>query len=166
MGENKFNPIESVIALDSDIAELERLKAFIDKFCEVESVQEGICIQLQIALEELVLNTMNYGQCEPKEGAIGLSMKRQGDELIIVFSDTGMSFNPLEAPPPDLTGDVRDRQVGGLGIHLVRNLVESIRYERREGRNFLYFTKHVHSVSDTAEPEGETNANRNGDNQS
>jgi serine/threonine-protein kinase RsbW len=146
MDENEANPIESIIVLDSDIAELERLKTFIDTFCEVESVQMETCFQLQIALEELVLNIINYGQCEPKKGAIRFSIKRQGDEIIAALSDPGVSFNPLEAPPPDLAADVRDRQVGGLGIHLVRNFMQSICYERCEGRNCLYFTKRLNPV--------------------
>lgn len=146
MGGNETNPSESVIVLDSNITELERLKAFIDTFCKIESVQEETCFQLQIVLEELVFNTMKYGRCEPKEGAIRLSMNRRGDEVSVVLSDTGISFNPLEVPPPDLTADVHDRQVGGLGIHLVRNLVQSIRYERREDRNYLYFTKRLNPV--------------------
>ena len=163
MGESDSNHAESILTLDSDLGELERLKTFIDAFCEAESVREEACFQLQIILEELVFNAMKYGRCEPKEGAIQLMMRGQGDEVNAILSDTGIGFNPLEVPPPDLTGNVRDRQVGGLGIHLVRNLVQSIRYERRENRNFLYFTKRVSPVPGTAELEGETHASRNGD---
>jgi serine/threonine-protein kinase RsbW len=158
--------IENVLTLDSDIAELERLKKFVDTFSEMESLPEEICYHLQIVLEELVLNTMNYGLCEPAKGAIRLSMKRQGDDVIAILSDTGVHFNPLEAPTPELTGDVGVRKVGGLGIHLVRNLVQSLRYERREGRNYLYFAKHINQAPDAARPEGETHANGNGNNQS
>jgi serine/threonine-protein kinase RsbW len=164
--EDKIHHLEQEIILDSNIAELERLQAFINKFCEVESVPEETCFQLQVVLEELILNAMNYGECNPSEDAIRLSIKRQGNELLFVLSDTGKSFNPLEAPEPDLTGDVLTRQVGGLGIHLVRNLVHSLRYERREGRNYLYFAKRMSPAPNTAPPEGETDANRNGNNQS
>ena len=166
MGENKTNSIQSVIELDSDVAELERLRVFIDTFCGAAFLSEETCYQLQIALEELVINVMNYGQCNPQKGAIRLSMRRQADEIVGVLSDRGISFNPLDAPAPDLTADVRDRQIGGLGIHLVRNLLQSLRYERSEGWNYLYFTKQVNPTPGVSEPEGERHANRNGNNQS
>ena len=166
MGENEAGPEEKVLALDSDLAELERLKAFVDTFCEAESVTGETCFQLQIVLEELVLNTIKYGECEPKKDAIRLVIKREGDEVRAVLSDSGISFNPLEAPPPDLTASVADRPLGGLGIHLVRHFLPSIRYERREGRNYLYFTKPIDPGSGPVSPEGGIHANANGDNQS
>jgi len=166
MGENEAGPEEKVLALDSDLAELERLKAFVDTFCEAESVTGETCFQLQIVLEELVLNTIKYGECQPKKEAIRLSIRRQGDEVRAVLSDSGIEFNPLEAPPPDLTASMRDRPLGGLGIHLVRNLLQSIHYERREGRNYLYFVKRLNQDSGKTGPQGDTNANGNGDNQS
>lgn len=165
MPENDTNPGESVLALDSDIAELERLKAFIDAFCELEGVPEATCCQMQVALEELVLNTIKHGGCEPKKGAIRLAIRREGNKVRVVLSDSGIRFNPLEAPSPDLTGNLRDRPLGGLGIHLVRHLMPSIRYERRENRNYLYLATPINLESGTVSSEGETHANGNGDNQ-
>ncbi len=165
MRENEANPGKNVLSLDSDITELQRLKAFIDRFCELEGVPEEACYQLQIALEELVLNSIKYGGCKPGKGKIRLTLEREGDEVRAVLSDNGISFNPLEAPMPDLTGSLRDRPVGGLGIHLVRHLIKSIRYERRAGRNYLFLTKPVNPGSDAVSPEGKTHANGNGDNQ-
>lgn len=166
MRENETGPGESVLALDSDIAELERLREFIDAFCRLEKMPEKTCYQLQVALEELVLNAIKYGECEPKKDAIRLVIKRENDEVRAVLSDSGISFNPLEAPPPDLTASVADRPLGGLGIHLVRHFLPSIRYERREGRNYLYFAKPIDSGSGPVSPEGGIHANANGDNQS
>ena len=155
MCENEINPRESILTLDSDVAELERLTAFIDAFCELEAVPAETCGQLQVALEELVFNVIKYGACEPKKDAIRLAIRREGDELRAVLSDAGVFFNPLDMPPPDLTGSVQDRPLGGLGLHLVRNLLQSIRYERCEGRNFLYFVKRLDPDCGKAEPEGE-----------
>ncbi len=143
MRKNGTDARESFLALDSDIAELERLTPFIDAFCELEGVPPDTCYQLQVALEELVLNAINYGKCDPKEGAIQLTIRREGNEVRAVLSDSGIRFNPLEAPAPDLAADVRDRALGGLGIHLVRNFIPSIRYERRDGRNYLYLARSV-----------------------
>ncbi len=143
MSEDEVNPRESVLTLDSDIAELERLGAFVDGFCELEGIPQDICYQLHVALEELVINAIKYGGCDPKQGAIRLAIQRTGDEVAVQLSDSGVRFNPLNVPSPDLTKSLLDRPAGGLGIHLVRHLIPSIRYERRGGRNYLYLTKPV-----------------------
>jgi len=136
-------PGERVLTMNSDLAELDRLGEFIDGFCDVEGIPQKTCHQLHIALEELVINAMRYGGCEPKEGAIRLSIQKKGNDVSIELSDSGGDFNPLDAPSPDLAKNLLDRPVGGLGIHIVRHLVTSIRYERRGGRNYLYLTKPV-----------------------
>lgn len=164
MRESETNSGETVLVLDSNVAELERLEAFISAFCDKEGVPEEISYQLQVALEELVLNAIKYGGCEPAEGAIRLAIKKEGDEVSAVLSDSGAGFNPLDMPPPDLTKSVLERPVGGLGIHLVRHLIPSIRYERREGRNHLYLTKPVKPAG-TLSQEEETHANGDGNNQ-
>ncbi len=156
----------NVLMLDSELGELERLTSFIDAFCAREGVPEEICWDLQIALEELVVNAIHHGGCDPKEGAIRLSIRKDGGEVKAVLCDSGIPFNPLEEPPPDLAGNLRERPVGGLGIHLVRNLIPSIHYERLGGRNYLYLTKPVSAGSDTPSPEENVNANGNGNHQS
>lgn len=143
MRENAASCGESVLTLDSDVAELERLREFLEGFCGQEGVPEEICYQLQVALEELVINAIRHGECEPKKDAIRLAIRKSGDEVSAVFSDTGIGFNPLDAPAPDLTKGLQDRPVGGLGIHLVRHLIPSIRYERSGNRNYLYLKKPV-----------------------
>ncbi len=149
MRENETLLPDSVLALDCDPAELERLRDFIDAFCKSERVPEETCYQLQVAMEELVLNAIKYGACEPRKGAIQLLIRREDNEIRADLSDCGIAFNPLEAPTPDLTGNLLDRPVGGLGIHLVRHLIPSIRYERRGNRNYLYLSKPVEPKSGT-----------------
>ncbi len=143
MPENEVETGDHVLSLDSDVEQLGRLGPFLDGFCAVEGIPERTCSQLQVAFEELTINAIRYGKCEPKNSAIRLAIWRKGDEISAVFSDSGVAFNPLEAPPPDTTGSILNRPLGGLGIHLVRHLMSSIRYERRDGRNFLYLSRPV-----------------------
>ncbi len=166
MRESETSSGESILTLDSDIVELPRLEEFIDGFCVLKGVPEEICYQLQVALEELVINAIKHGGCEPKKGAIRLVIKVQHNKVSAVLSDSGVGFNPLDAPPPDLTTSLLDRPVGGLGIHLVRHLIPSIRYERRGNRNYLYLAKPVKPESGAVSPEDETYANGDGDHQS
>ena len=132
-----------ILVLNSSEEELERLVAFIDAFCQSHALPDETAYQLNIALEELVLNAMKHGACDPAEGSIRLEIELDGDTLRIELSDTGVPFNPLDRPEPDLGGNIAERPIGGLGIHLVRTLMESIGYERRQGRNHLHLTKQV-----------------------
>ncbi len=166
MQENETDPGDSILTLDSDIEGLERLRDFIDAFCTQKAVPEEVCYQLQVALEELVLNAMKYGECEPKTNAIRLTIRRDANEVHAVLSDTGIGFNPLEAQPPNLSENLSERPVGGLGIYLVRNFIPVIRYERCGNRNYLYMTKPINPEPGAVSPEGGTHADGNGDNQS
>lgn len=166
MGEEEADLGDSILRLDAEIAELERLTTFLDEFCAREGVPDETCYQLQVALEELVINAIKHGGCGPEKGAIRLAMRRVGSEVIAVLSDNGIAFNPLEAPPPNLVNSLHSRPVGGLGIHLVRHLVPSIRYERHGGRNYVYLIKPVTAGSGAVSLEEESHANGNGDNQS
>jgi len=131
------------ITLASDLEELERLRKFIDGFCDQNGLPDETRYHLSVALEELVINAIKHGTCQPSTDAIRLSMRMEGGEVRMVLCDTGVSFDPLQAPLPDLTQKLPDRPIGGLGIHLVRCLIPKIRYERRDGRNRLYLTKPV-----------------------
>ncbi|HOL70736.1 MAG TPA: ATP-binding protein [Bryobacteraceae bacterium] len=134
---------ESAIVLDSDLKELERLEAFIDAFCERENLPEKTRYHLHVAIEELVVNAIRHGACDPPQGAIRLAMRMEAGEVRLTLCDTGRPFDPLSVPAPDLTASVVERPVGGLGVHLVRCLIPDIRYERREARNWLYLAKPV-----------------------
>ncbi len=131
------------LILNSNLEELGRLVEFIETFCHSHALPDETSYHLNIALEELVLNAMKHGSCHPAEGAIRLEIELDGDTLNIDLSDTGVPFNPLDRPEPDLTGNIAERPIGGLGIHLVRSLMGSISYQRREGRNHLHLTKTV-----------------------
>ncbi len=153
-----------VLALDADLVDLERLRAFIDGFCGREGLSHDTRYHLTLALEELVVNAIKHGGCRPGKGAIRLTMRMEGDEVRMTLCDTGIPFDPLQAPPPDLGENVLRRPVGGLGIHLVRCLIPGIRYHRAAGRNWLYLTKPVKSDS-SVRLEENTDAKRNGDHQ-
>jgi serine/threonine-protein kinase RsbW len=134
---------EESLTLPGDLACLERLSAWIDEFCALHAVPDETHYHLNVALEEMVINAIKHGQCGMAEDAIRVIMELADGEIRITVSDSGKAFNPLDVPEPDLGGDIARRPVGGLGIHLVRCLMGSVRYERRDERNWLYLTKPV-----------------------
>jgi anti-sigma regulatory factor (Ser/Thr protein kinase) len=86
-------------------------------------------------LDELVSNVIKYGKASECGDAIDVSLTLDGTRLTIGVSDDGIAFNPLEAKAPDLHLPIADRPVGGLGIHIVKTLAETISYSRDNGRN-------------------------------
>jgi anti-sigma regulatory factor (Ser/Thr protein kinase) len=132
---------EDSIRLDADLGELERLTGWLDGFCERHEIPEEAHYHLNVVVEELVLNAIKHGRCSPAEGAIRVGLTLSGQELHITITDRGIPFNPLRVPPPDLTASIADRPIGGLGIHLVRSLMNSFEYEREGGENRLRLRK-------------------------
>ena len=100
--------------------------------------------RLLIILDELFTNVVKYGYAgEPVQGHIEVDLSLQGGRLIIEFIDDGMPFDPLQSPPPDLDQPVEERQLGGVGLAIVRALVEEAGYRREGDRNRLTLGRNV-----------------------
>ncbi|MGE0450464.1 MAG: ATP-binding protein [Vicinamibacterales bacterium] len=100
---------------------------------------------VNLVIEELVTNCIKYGYDDTLEHTIEIVLSIAAQTLTIAVVDDGHAFNPLEAPPPDLSLAIEDRPIGGLGIHLLRELTDDIVYERRDGTNRLTLVKHMGS---------------------
>lgn len=152
-----------MLTLDSDLAELERLREFVEAFSARAALPEQARDHLSIVLEELVVNAVKHGRCDPRASAIHIELRLQDDRLQIAFSDSGTPFNPLTVPQPNLAKDVGHRPVGGLGIYLVRCLMPEIRYERRNHRNYLFLTRPIEPTTEPIRQKEGTDADRHGD---
>ena len=96
---------------------------------------------VSLAIEELVTNCIKYGYDDAKDHAVDIVLVIEDHALRIDLVDDGNPFNPLEAPRPDLSAAIENRPIGGLGIHLLRELADEVSYERRDGTNRLRLTK-------------------------
>ncbi|HEX5664979.1 MULTISPECIES: ATP-binding protein [unclassified Lysobacter] len=95
---------------------------------------------LRLIVEEVASNAMDHGLDAGERGPqqqILVDIARSGARLLVEFRDTGRPFDPLSAPKPDLDAGTLDRRIGGLGVHLVRSLAESVSYTREEPYNIL-----------------------------
>ena len=95
---------------------------------------------LQLIAEEVVCNAMDYGLDEDARGPqhlIVVDIARQENRLHVEFRDTGKPFDPLSQPVPELEACILDRPLGGLGVHLIREIAEAVSYERDEPYNIL-----------------------------
>lgn len=103
---------------------------------------ESLNFKIRLSIEEAVENIVRYAY-ERGDGWIEASTNNDGKSLEIVLKDAGKPFDPLDRPDPDLTLSVEERQIGGLGIYLCKQLMDSISYSYKDGCNILTMTKNV-----------------------
>ena len=96
-----------------------------------------------LAIEEIVTNCINYGYDDAGEHTIVITMSVADQTLTMTVEDDGHEFDPLARETPDLEAPAEDRPIGGLGIHLLRNLSDGMTYERQNGTNRLTLTKRL-----------------------
>jgi len=127
------------IALRSEPAELTRLVAFAEAFSRDSGFADDERARLLIILEELFTNVVAHGNAKCVAAALGWSRGR----LTIDFADDGRPFDPLTHPGLDLDAPGEERPIGGLGIAIVRALVDKTRYRRQGSRNHLRLARRV-----------------------
>jgi anti-sigma regulatory factor (Ser/Thr protein kinase) len=137
------------LSIVNDLAELSRVAESIDEFCETQAVPQACAFKLNVALEELLTNTISYGFEDLGQHEIALTVARQGEDIIAEIQDDGRPYDPLqEAPEPDLNSTLEERRVGGLGVYLVKTLMDDVRYEYRDGQNRVTLRKSIISDPD------------------
>ena len=129
------------LTLINDLKRVPRLNTFIDEVCEANGFDMAATMQINLAIEEAVVNIMNYAYPEGTKGDITIEAKASKTELSFVISDTGKAFDPTAKAEVDITLSAEDRAIGGLGIHLIRQIMDHINYERVEGHNILTLIK-------------------------
>lgn len=131
----------------------------VEEFGAAHGLHMKIIFHLTLVLDELITNIISYGYADFDEHPIDVSISLDGDELIIRVEDNSEPFNILEAPAPELDVplDEREKPIGGMGIHLIKNMVHGINYSRENGKNVLVLNKNVSKthcpVSDAASTE-------------
>ena len=107
------------------------------RFIEANGIDGQAAYVANLAIEEMVTNTLKFGYDDTAAHEIFLRVEVLPKRLLLIIEDDGHEFNPLTAPDPDVHLPAEQRTPGGLGIHLVRKFAEEMRYERRDGRNRL-----------------------------
>lgn len=133
--------MEKYIILANDLSEISRLNGFIEEIGEELSLTPDVVFNLNLVLEEAVVNVINYAYPKEEHESIYLSAKIQDGSIIFVLSDTGKEFDPTLVPEADITLSAEDRQIGGLGIFLIRQIMNEVKYERIDGKNVLTLEK-------------------------
>lgn len=133
---------ERHLILHNDIQQIPQLAEFVETVAEAAQLDVGLTMNLNLALEEAVTNVIMYAYPKGSDGLVDIEAIIRKDSLEFIVSDTGTPFDPTAAPEADITLDVEDRPIGGLGIFLVRNIMDEVKYARSEdGKNILSMTK-------------------------
>ena len=103
-------------------------------------------LEVRLVAEEVLTNFVKYAHAATDETVMTLRLSASTESLRLEFRDEGVPFNPLEAPLPDLTTQPDERGIGGLGILLIKTLVDDASYVREGGVNILVLIKHVGST--------------------
>ena len=129
----------------SDRAELEKLEGFTADFALKAGLSDKDLFALQIVVEELVTNVIDYGGVPAGEHAVRVDLSTDNGELLIRIADRGKEYNPLLREDPDVTLPAEQRPIGGLGVHFCKKLTDAQSYERRDGCNVLTLRKKLNS---------------------
>lgn len=136
------------LTIHNDVSEMAALEPFVEQISEEYGLDMAFSFQLHLSLDEAVSNVVNYAYGEQKDMPIMIEAQEMtvGDrrQLLLRLIDNGMEFNPLaEAPEVDVTLSAEERQVGGLGIFLIRQVMDEVSYERKSGQNQLTMIKYL-----------------------
>ena len=127
----------------NDIKQVSQLEGWLETVSRELECPESLIPSLNLALEEAVTNVILYAYPKGIYGPVELDALREGNSLKFVLSDSGKPFDPTARPDADVNASLEDRQIGGLGIHLVRSIMDAVSYEYRDGRNILTMTKNI-----------------------
>lgn len=142
------------IAIGTDPGEVARVTAAFAEFADAHALSASVRRSLNVALDEILTNTMVHGFAGREGGAVTVEVELHPDRVSVTVTDDGKPFDPFGLATPDTALPVEERPVGGLGLHLVRGMMDEVSYHRRADRNVVVLAKRL--------PDGRTTTHRGG----
>lgn len=131
--------MEKEITLDAKVESIETLTAFVEDFLESSGGSPKSIMQISVALDEIVSNIVNYSGA--KDYTVKVALEQDSLVASVTFIDKGIPYDPLKKDDPDTTLSAEDRQIGGLGIFLVKKTMDDMQYFRDGDKNVLVLKK-------------------------
>ena len=140
------------LTMGSDLNSLSGSAKTIETFLDGLNIGSKERYVVALAFEEMATNIIKYGFDDASSGqGIEVKLSIDGSALKLVLEDSGHEFNPLMSPEPSLIDSVENREIGGLGVHLVRRMADSMDYKRENGRNILTITVKLRNCDSSEE---------------
>ena len=130
------------LTVDALVSNLDQVLAFVDGQLETMDCSMKAQMQIDVAVEEIYVNIANYAYA-PETGKAYISVQPDPDNasVTIEFRDNGIPFDPLAKADPDVTLSAEERNIGGLGIYMVKKSMDALEYSRKDGQNIMTITK-------------------------
>ena len=129
------------LILHNDVQQIELLAEYIDSIAEAAGIDPSLAMSLNLALEEAVTNVIMYAYPEGTDGTVDIITEANDGLLTFIIKDSGKAFDPTKKEDADVTLSAEERQIGGLGIFLVKQIMDTVNYQRIDGQNILTLTK-------------------------
>ena len=131
------------LKLKNQIGELEKVNKFIEEIGDELGLGMELRMNLNLVMEEMVSNVIFYAYPKDVEGEIELEAEYDGNELCFVLSDSGKEFDPTQKEDANPDINPTEREIGGMGIYIVKNIMNEVSYQRLEGKNLLTMRKNI-----------------------
>lgn len=142
----KHNVNESIM-IANKISEIGKVVEGIEIIGHEQKIAPKVIFDITISLDELLTNIISYAYDDKNEHQIDVNITTENDWMIIDIIDDGKPFNPLESNSPNFDIDLDDMEIGGLGIHIVKNKIDELIYERLKNKNVLKLKKKIGSMN-------------------
>jgi anti-sigma regulatory factor (Ser/Thr protein kinase) len=141
---------ERRIVIKNHLPEIAAVNEKFETFAEEFDIPQPIAMKFNVIFDDVLNNVISYAYHDDGDHDIEVRMERVGKRLIVTITDDGVPFNPLSVVTPRTDLALEDRVAGGLGIHLVRNLVDEVSYQRRIDKNVLTLMSHLQQKDSAA----------------
>ena len=131
------------IRLKNQLSELESINQCLDELAGLWDLSIPFTMTLNLVLEEAFTNVVNYGYQDEKSHEIELVFEKQNNRLFISLIDDGVPYDPTITADPDINLPAEEREIGGLGVFLIRKMMDKVNYQRQEGHNILKMEKMI-----------------------
>lgn len=138
-----YTPAMATLTMNNDINELDRLEPFLNAFFEQNKINLSLLSKFDLALEEALANVIMYAYPEGEQGEVEISIEMKDGHIHTCIRDAGVPFNPLQQPETELSDSVEERPIGGLGIYLIKEIMDKVEYQRKDGNNVLTMTMNI-----------------------
>jgi sigma-B regulation protein RsbU (phosphoserine phosphatase) len=128
------------ISIENRLENISLLTEKFDVFCEENEIENGVNQKVNLSLDDLVNNIISYGYKDKEVHSIEVAFKCLEQELIVVIEDDAIPFNPFDGDGADTDLSIDEREIGGLGIHLVKKLMNTCKYQRKANKNVVVLT--------------------------
>ncbi len=129
------------LSLANDLREIPAAAERIEEFCAARELTPQIAYAANLAIDEILTNTISYGYDDDEAHRIELTLRLDGDRLVVVIEDDGREFDSSMEREPELETSLEERALGGLGLFLVHQMMDDVAYQRRDGWNVITLTK-------------------------